>query len=702
MKLFGAERNATRLTAIWAVGKFAGGVADLLQEQSTILHDAILAACRISKIDVPALLATIVPDVRRQLSMIDNIERIHALGGEIDDEANIRIHHIVVCSVEDLVTITEAIREGRKQFTSDIFEVVVFATEVQPNTALLRQIHRQSTWTQIYVLSVRNSRAADVSAEAVCSSIVGFVLVRLLRGASPSVGGGSVATFGLGGYYGFVGPSLQRMAERIALGIVECHLLPLSEKESASELPSQFKELLRHYDPQELGTRLVHDSFRNPASGGSEVLPLASWEGHALRITLDRGLIGLDATLRGKEKEWAESLRKLSRTLDMTVGFGWRMCLERQSSILEAEIKKTFRERMEKLLSDQSRSLAFTERTLESLENQLDQTRTAVSGHLEEVETALSALDARIKERPNPAGLIIRLCLWFAPALVACSSILSRWYTDTRSVLFPATFVGVSLVLAAGWIIYRIEKSNARVEDARRRSIRVVSERQEAIVAQNAIAYLEDCLVSTLRNLIEELRRGKISSYRAKLNALASELRKKCSAPLSSPITFAPVLVEPAEYDLAIEKMIPDIDDTLRQAVREGRLTDSTVSGEGFSLELLEWCKGRVHDISADAFLGLSGLWKLRLPNRHDQQLSEGVRRIWGLATPLLPPEFAPNEGAEDKHVIVPSDLAPEFASLHSDEGLFGEEVAEEIRDVPLLVCYRMGISNTLSLHAKP
>ncbi|MFB6272826.1 MAG: hypothetical protein ABEL51_08045 [Salinibacter sp.] len=502
-----------------------------------------------------------------------------------------------------------------------------------------------------------------------------------------------ISTFGCTGLYGMTGPALRQLATHLARDLVAEHR---SEVEEDEELPEDMIGFIEEFDPQDLGDQVLldadlqsHASVEDTPLSNESIPATPDWQNGRLSISLSEGRLGLELTQPGQEEEWVSQIREHARSFDMTTGYKWRRQLEEGASQLAEEIRGSFKDRIQTFLDRTPQSPGRVEQVLDQVEDKLKEQYRPADTNIPDLDSTLSDLKEAVEDRPNGLVLFLRLAVWVVPALVAGSIALNGLYEGTREVLFPILFVVLGGGLAIGWGLWRIQSAREKMKTERSKAIDAIAQRQENILAENVVGYLDDEVIATLREVLDDSS-NVLSTYNETLQDVDEQLSASAEGSVDAPTTFEPILSRPEEYDRALERTVEDLSGWLEEALDAGVLQSGQDSGE-LSANLVNWCEERLQDhLDGHPESTLDALWKIRRDVREDEDdLTDAIDSLWQYSTPLAESRYSPDFSAESHVILLPDRFDQTTMDLADAD--FSPESLQEFQAAPLLVSLRVG-----------
>lgn len=691
------DEKRAHLTLISGLDEFGHQVLDLVEEQFSVLPEALQYSTQFifQSADELEQLLTEVQENREALTDIDNVDRIESLPewtiARRGDRITVR-HH-VVGRLDTITKVSELASSVVEENRFDTVSGLCFSENLDERIHDLRR-DNYSSWSQLLVASPTNREGTHLPQQAVQSTIAGTVLVSLLLGGiDQDRSRTDISTFGCTGLYGMTGPALRQLATHLARDLVSEHR---SEVEDDEELPEDMLEFIEEFDPQDLGDQVLLDvdlqsqtSVEDTPLSNESIPATPNWQNGRLSVSLSEGRLGLELTQPGQEEEWAPQIREHARSFDMTTGYKWRRQLEEAASQLANGVRESFDDGIQTFLDRTSQSPARVERVLDQIEEKLEEPYRPADANIPDLDSTLSDLKEAVAERPNRLVLSLRLAVWVIPALVAGSIALNGLYGGTREVLFPILFVVIGGALAIGWALWHIQSARQKMKTERSKAIDSIARRQENILAENVVGYLNDEVIATLREALNDAK-DTLSTYNETLRRVDEQLSASTENSVDTPITFEPILSRPEEYDRALERSVEDLSSWLEEALEAGVLRSGQDSGE-LSTNLVNWCEERLQDhLDGHPESTLDALWKIRRDVREDEDdLADAIDSLWQYSTPLAESQYAPDFSAESHVILLPDRFDQTTMDLAAAD--FSPESLQEFQAAPLLVSLRVG-----------
>jgi len=373
----------------------------------------------------------------------------------------------------------------------------------------------------------------------------------------------------------------------------------------------------------------------------------------------------------------------------MTIGYLWRRQLEEGAAHLAEDIRNSFVDQVRTFLTEFPHSPDRIARTLEQIEDKREESyRPADREVISDLDSTLSDLEEAVAERPNRLVLSLRLAVWVVPALIAGSIALNGLYEGTRGIIFPVLFLLLGAALAISWALWHIQSARDEMKEARDEALETTARRQEALVAENTVEYLNGTVLDALQTAVNQSR-TELDEYNATLRQAHENLSTSAEESLEAPLTFEPILSNPAEYDRALERIVDDLADWLQEAVKDEILSVDEDTG-ALSEKTVDWCKRHLHNhLDEHSAASLKTLWEIRKSEREEDNLADALDSLWHFSTPLAESRYAPDPSSESQIVLLPERF--DTTNLGSDETGFSKDVVQELQTAPLLICLRMG-----------
>ncbi len=245
----------------------------------------------------------------------------------------------------------------------------------------------------------------------------------------------------------------------------------------------------------------------------------------------------------------------------------------------------------------------------------------------------------------------------------------------------------MGLALGAGAVIRRVLAAHRVVLRARDSALDIVLGHQEALLSQNALAYLAD-LIGLLRQGVEQCRND-LEQATAHLGAANLELDGALAGALPESPGLAPALVRRDEYQAALDDLRLDGDEWVAEACSAGMfagLHDGGLDRSGWRDRLVAWCTERIAADKGCHKPDYGRLWQPRALLRGQGALTEAIKLLWDRSVACAD---APAVGSEIALFVLPLDLdagagkAAESASAQTAKVV-------ETTVVPLACCARL------------
>lgn len=676
---FGDTRSSVSLSLVIALDEFGQEVLDQIETHIKALPLAAQHAIRL--VPSPSTPETI-SQFRADLSDARNTDAIRELGWLVAGRSAgvIRIRYWLLWDCDTSGELPTAITELQTSDPSAEFcgvrreRVHYDRTTIDPNISLMIATEQLNT-------------GETIQREDLVGSLAGLVLASLLPtfpGSTLSTPG-TISTAGFAGFYGIVGPARTQLSHWIARKLLKDHLQtdPLAGN---PVLPPPITEILELASPRRLCVSLF-DARWVEGLGRSGIPAAPRWDGDKFRADLNEAAIALSLE-EIDERDWALRLGEYSRGFDMTIAYEWKTILERTAPKLSSALIEAVSPRMDALLNQTAYSPGAVRRTLEEMSSQIEEKRVPAGSTNGDLETALRDLASAVESRPNALALGLRLGLWVLPALIVGAMILSHLYDGIRGTVFPVVWMVASGGLAAAWFLLRIQSAHRRVLQSRNDAISVMVGRQEAILAENALGYLDEILVA-LRVEIDRWS-VQLESYRSVLEGALETLHARLEEPLAGSMTLGPVLRSPEEYEVLFGKSVLSPQEWIQSAAEGGalaRLGEGGRDHDTLSSEFVSWVETRLGEASPGIQIpGYGELWEIRRDVRKASQAVEDAFQI--LFERAVPPASEPL-GIEQRLFGVHRDIwSKTEETLERNPDLQGA-TAFEVKEIPILFCMR-------------
>lgn len=683
-----AAKRAARLTGICGLGERGGKILSILADHLNALPEGLkLAIATATAANADELVARLA-ELRERLSHRETVEAIERSGWSVEGREGHRVELdiVVVGTFEDASDWVQKVLERQPPaYYPPITRLILLCSEVGD------ALEAAKTWSEHPALELVGPRLASgltLDDAELPAAAAGMLLARVLPEVRDRLtpGGDRAATFGAAGYYGLVGPSRDRLADRIAQRLIHVHLAGEPVTSGTRKPPAELDHFIGDFSPEEIGLRLFDPRLFDELH--MEPIPAKpEWTSdHTLAVRLDRAAVALE--LAGSSpRRWSHHIRVFSRGFDMSVATIWRQKLERAASALHGEIAATFIPRFRELLGSLVYAPAYMRQLLKELRRRLAERRQAMTEIAGDLEAALARLDAAVAARPNVIALAARMLLWVAPAVVAGTGILFASYPPARARLFSVLLAGAGVLLVAGWVVGAWSRARRRLYAARDRAIDVVFRRQETIVSENAIGYLGDLVVAIAAQA--DSADTTLAEYCVRLEAGEQELLGRAAAALSENTSFSPVLVTPDEYARLYDSLGIDEEAWLTAAVDAGLLAANGAEAAGSWLEeLVGWCGSRLTAGIALRRPSYHDLWTIRRELRGESGIAQAISQLWRRAEPLSDVRI---DGTQETVFVVPSELITEARGSSGTGAPYGPGDVVEASTLPVLLCVRRG-----------
>lgn len=695
MEMFKASRREIILTIVCGLGEVGDQIIKYLNDLNSFLPPEFEYSKKFISITDLNQIEEFIYKERNDLARIDNLDKIREFGKEPSQGDLVKVRHIIIGNATEILKICLNIKNLQKKNQLDYFEAVCISEDVEASSFKNQLDKVGSTWRKFSTLTTYNSSGASLNLNLIYSSIVGATLLSLLVDLPINESEKYATTFGFAGCYGLVGNSFRRLAVEESVALLQRQSEPLSEDERNNKLPPKFDEFIKKYDPKSLALEFFNRCFRIDKPTKETMSATAKWVGdnnEVFQVILDKGLIGLEITPRGKEENWVEQLRRYSRVLDMTVAYNWKLKLENTAIRFADEISKNVLAAFTNLIDRCFRGVCFSEHTLEVLKNKLNEPRRPMEENQNDLNEVLNTLDQTIKSRPNPLMLVFRVGLWVIPALVAGSIIIQSLYDSIRGMLFTVGFLCVGTLLPAGWILWQLDKARRKIIKARDDVINIITERQAAILSENTLAYLNDTILGPLNNIIAkefvELLANRKGMFGTALK-ITNEQRQKS---LDPPITFGPILVSPAHYAKAFEKINIDVDKKILEVIINERFVSVDNDPNKLIENIVSWCNTDLKNQNLNKILTFAELFEIKFAGQNEE-IVQYINKSWEFATPLMHFRYAPDKVREESLIVTPPVILKLINRIKMENSKYNRAEILEESIVPFFCVYRYGIT---------
>jgi hypothetical protein len=190
--------------------------------------------------------------------------------------------------------------------------------------------------------------------------------------------------------------------------------------------------------------------------------------------------------------------------------------------------------------------------------------------------------------------------------------------------LIQGLFTLVLLGIGFGWPLWLIDQDRQRLRAVREHAVDRLVERQEGIVALNALGYLRDVQALLLDKF--QQARDALSNWKADLEKRKLGARAGMDQPLSAPMMLEPLLTEPDEIELAYRSLGLPVEDWLGQITAAGLLPAVPPGGSeaGDPIPGLDdWVLGQLDLQQWSGRLSFEKLLELRTQHRGPNTLEE-------------------------------------------------------------------------------
>lgn len=683
---FRTGRPGITLTVVAGSGAFGEGVVKRFEEMLGLLPQEAAPAVRL-RTSAASTLKDQLLSARSELVQAPVVEKIETAGWSVQgrEAGRIEVQHLVVADEGTFGDVAAQLCAVQNEFAVDSVRLVVLCTNA---TKLLGEWPLpQDVGPSVLLVSPIAASGAIIPETQLTGEVAGTILLHLFPEISDRLirAGHTVESSGFAGYCGLAGNALERLAQHAAVAITTLQLDAKRVAQGTEREPGLITKFVGEWSPQALGLRL----FDPRLVGGLHVTPIPAvptWaDDGTLLIRLDRAAVAVqlpDRTPAG----WSASIRKISRTFDMSRTSVWRQQLQQAAAALTwdmvSRVQREFRNAEESLVF----APAWCERALQTLGERASAPRRAMPVHEAGLDEPLAALDSAVAARPNAFVLAGRHALWLAPALVAAATVLHALYPPGRAAIFSVLAAAAGVAVAGAALVRKLAKAHETVIAARDRAIDTVIVRQEAIMSQNAVGYLED-LVGKLREVLH-LCEQELGNNRRILSNGLQRLTQAVTTELPGTPPISAVLSQPAEFVCLFEHLDTPTQRWLVEAVNDVKIWAFSEDSENVGSwpeRLADWCGRKIARQEDGVKLPSWGeLWDVRRKTRQESGLTTVATTLWQRAEPMTD---APRQ-IETLLWVAPPDLVTELRSATSEAGLEGADVIET-RSVPLVCCVR-------------
>lgn len=681
------EAPRVRLTGICGLGERGGEVLGVFATHLATLPEALRLAVATAAAKGSSDLEATLTGLEDQLLRRQTVEAIEGLGWRVEGREGIAVELdlVVVGGFQEAQTArSELEASGRRWQRPGIrLRWVCLCDSV---AGVLEEALRWPENQPLDLVGTQCSSNLRVDPGQLPSVVAAFLMAFLIPDLRARLEVGSqVASLGAAGYYGPTGLLYQRLGAFVARRLIELHLREEGVRTGRQLLPGELEKFLANFSPEELALRLFDPRLFDELHM-RPIPAVPQWTGDGtLLVRLDRAAIALE--LEGlSPRLWSDHIRRFSRGFDMSLATVWRQKMGRAARVLREEIAGSFLPRFQELLGRLAFSPAWMRRLLAELRQRLQARRPPLPMESGDLKPALESLDKAVAALPNMVALVARTLLWVLPAAVVGTTILFAAYPPPRAWALTTLLLATAAVVTVGGVLGPWMAARGRLYAARDRAVDLVHRRQEAIVSQNALAYLQD-LVATLSVSADRAQRC-LEDYCARLREAAQKLHEELETPFEEDSFFAPVVARPQELEAFFQRLGIDEELWLKEAVAQG-LFAVTESGlpNSWWLKLTAWCAERLSSGATGVGVPSFGdLWMIRSEVRGEPPIGEALQRLWQKAEPLCECE----QGSTERAVfLLPVGLRAAAGVAWARLPQFRPEEGLVEANMPLLICVR-------------
>ncbi len=683
----GADTPSVTLSVLAGVGARGERITHLLEDLVASLPEPLKAAIRVVHGADAAALLQQVRAARASLTDQVNTERILAGKWQVEgrDTGGVRVQLCIAAAEGEDAGLDQTVRTLQNDNGSDTIRTITIATnpvDVTP-AGEARGVRR-------YFVGPRNAAGETTGDDAIIGSVAGALLLFALPGSRPGPDPTEdrAATFGLSAFHGVIGASRRQLARHLAAALLAIHGRPASEVDQQRFQGQDLAEFVQDHSLETLLPRLFDPRLFD--TGRTEPIPAVPQidDNRLVEITLDRGAVALKLA-PGEETLWSEQLVRYSRTLEMTVAVRWRRQMESAFRNLARTVPDALVERVRTYVARTVNGHALMRDALERVRTDHEHELLSLPDPSARLEPALRELDHAVAARPGALDLWLRTALWVLPAAGAAALVLTRLMDDDREKWFA---LGVAVLVAAAGVlgvVQRLDAARQRILKSRDRAVAIILDRQEAILSQNAVGYVQD--------LVALLRRGRESAleFLAKdeeaITVARRTLDEALARPVEGPVTFEPVLRTRKEYEEAHRLLNANTDQLLEGLGGEDGLSPQAVQiAHNMALPewLTTWCDARIVEGRAVRPIPFSSAWEIRLKGRPEGNVHDELAALQRRAEPLGSVEMSCKQMAMR---VVPAGVPTEGMEPATEEVGGLQEVVEvpSPHALPLFVCWK-------------
>lgn len=681
-----------------SASSFGSSVAERLQEFLSVLPEGVqLAVCVDREQPTPDLGASL-RALRTRLVTLENIRGIEELGFTVEgtEASRYKVLHILVSALQDVTA--EAFNTLGPLLNDYPADGFIHLCQVDPGEKAIENATSRMFPGTLCLVSPVAASGVSVGSEQMVTESAGTILLSLLPDFSvrldDSVSLDNIFFAGFSGYYGIAGPALDRLSQLAGSAVIGAHL---AEEKSAlgGELPDSARDFLDDYSPKNLAMLLFDPS--KVMNADVQAIPFRpTWKG---TMFLARGGTGTpDLRLRETpEGQWSARIREFSHAFEMTLGVRWNRQLQAASMTVRREVEEHFQGRFSGLLESLVRSPYHLERLMKALEERIREKRTSQPPPSTDLGGALEEMDRAIAERPNGILLSARLALWLIPALAIGTGLLFSMYPAARATLISAAVVVAGLASGAGHVILQVSRADKRVTRSKEKALAAMVERQECIVAVNALGYLEE-VVGVVGTCLDQARE-QLRKYRKAFENGKKSIDEATRMDIPDHPPFSPLLTDASHYSTVFEGMGIDADFWLKEALAEKVMSEPSeehTEGEAHAGKLVAWCKARLGKgagVKLPSFRELFDMYTGGVAASGNKPLEKVVDNLYRWAEPLA---YA-NRGTERSSLVVPIELlSPVLDFLQSGENTpFAKKDVVEAGTLQMFCCSRIRVFKT-------
>lgn len=630
--------------------------------------------------------------LRSELADLENTERVKELGHTVlgSDAGSLRVHLYFVGELKSQSLTPGDMEDIVSAHPEDLVSFICLGEDGSaPTKEELRRICNTSA--RPYLVTP-TAGGHGLSRNTIVGGVAGFIFTSISHRADAAgfPDQDSVYSFGFAGKIGLTEVAKSRLAKHVSVKLGKLQLEPDVHARGADSRQS-LDDWIERFSPSGLGVSLFSPAMAS-ARDSDRIPAIVTWVpdelGDCLSIQLDRAEIALQLD-ENKPRTWAESIRKFSRVFDMSRAVQWRLMLERAQAATGETIRNEMLSSFKTILGHMVQPMHECKQGLAEIQHRLDHRMVAEIRPDRDFETSLSELDEAVKAQPNVLALFLKMAIWVIPASIIGAGLFDLLYSGFRGVLFPSLYALTLVAIGVGWPLSLVSKARRRLNRARDKAIDIMVTRQEGIISENAVGYLQE-LVPLAADVVTEAEQS-LEAHIEQLNTMVRTLESEIASELPSPLTLEPVITSEKEYRLVVENLGIDSRAWLKESVAAGcfavgaQKESQDSSDKSYGPE--SWCQRRIEDPDHVQLPAFETLWNIRSQCRGSGSLDDAISEVWRRSAPFSGDGIHSGIGL----FTCTLDLFERVKSLAKNSGDFSNAETEVSEDAPILACLRIG-----------